>query len=87
MTKFYCSVSFARQYTYLGCPVIIFKKYCILLSEDLFTFTNSVDPDVLKSTHLGVSGIQRVNISHLFLFQLTVKNSSKYSFTVIDSYK
>ena len=21
------------------------KKYCILLSEDLFTFTNSVDPD------------------------------------------
>ena len=24
------------HYTYLGCQVIIFKKYCILLSEDLF---------------------------------------------------
>ena len=31
-----------------GCRVIIFKKYCILLSEDLFTFTNSVDPDEMQ---------------------------------------
>ena len=25
------------------------KKYCILLSEGLFTFTNSVDPDKMKN--------------------------------------
>ena len=59
-----------------GSQVIISKKYCILLSEDLFTFTNNVNPDemqrsimlhfirvrtVCQSTHLGVSGPQRVN--------------------------
>ena len=47
---------------------MIFKKYCILSSEGLFTFTNSVDPDemhfiwvfsVCKFTRLGVSQIQR----------------------------
>ena len=31
--------------TYLGVQVIIFKTSCILLSRDLFTITNSVDPD------------------------------------------
>ena len=51
---------------------MIFKKYCILLSEDIKSFQNSVDPDemqnyaafhqglhCLKSTP-GVPGIQRV---------------------------
>ena len=31
------------------CQVMIFKKYCILLSEDLFyLYTNSVDPDEMQ---------------------------------------
>ena len=62
------------------------KKNCILLSEDIFTFTNSVDPDetfiwvytVCKSSCLGVSHIQRVNpflaerLFHLVYIQLSL---------------
>ena len=50
------------------------KKYCFILSEDMFTFTNSVDPyemqhfiwvfTVCKSTHLGVSRVQWANICY-----------------------
>ena len=36
------------MYISMGCQVILFKIYCILLSEDLFTFTNSVDPDEMQ---------------------------------------
>ena len=40
-----------------GVRVIIFTKYCILLSEDRFTFTNSIDPDEMQhyaAFHLGL---------------------------------
>ena len=47
-----------------GYQVTIYKQYCVLLSEDLFNFTNSIDPDkmchfiwvyaVCESTRLGV---------------------------------
>ena len=40
-----------------GCHVTISKKYCVLLSEDLFTFTNDVDPDEMQhyaAFHLGL---------------------------------
>ena len=33
------------------------KKHCILLTEDLFTFTNSVDPDEMQ--HLGLHCLQK----------------------------
>ena len=47
--------------TYLGVSVYNYQKYFILLSEDLFTFTNSVDPDKMQhNTRLGVSQLQRV---------------------------
>ena len=44
------------------CQVIIFKKYCILLSEDFFTFTNSIDPDEMQhyaAFHLGLHCLQK----------------------------
>ena len=58
------------------------KKYCILLSEALFIFTNSVDLDEMQhyaAFHLGlhclqkllfrgVSIIQRVKLMNLCLF-------------------
>ena len=37
------------------------QKYCILLSEDLFTFTNSVDPDEMHqyaAFYLGLHCLQ-----------------------------
>ena len=43
------------------------KKYCILLSEYLFTFTNSVDPDEMQhfaAFHLGLHCLQK----YLFRF-------------------
>ena len=36
------------HYTYLGMSGYNFVKYCILSSEDLFTYTNSVDPDEMQ---------------------------------------
>ena len=47
---------------YLGCQVIIFQKYCILLSEYPFSFTNSVDPDEIQhyaAFHLGRHCLQK----------------------------
>ena len=54
---------------YLGVSGYNLKIYRINLSEDLFTITNSVDPEEMehfiwvftdcKSTHLGVSHIQK----------------------------
>ena len=48
--------------TYIGVSRYNFKiKYCILLSEDLFTFTNSVDPDEMQHNaafHLGLHCLQ-----------------------------
>ena len=38
------------------------KKYCILLSEDLFTYTNSVDPYKMPhcaAFHLGLRCLQK----------------------------
>ena len=38
------------------------KKYCILLSEDRFTFTNSVDPADMQHNaafHLGLYYLQK----------------------------
>ena len=34
-----------------GCQIIIFIFFCILLSKDHFTFTNSVDPDDDEMLH------------------------------------
>ena len=45
------------------CQVIAFKKYCILLTELHFTFTNSVDPDEMQhyaAFHLGLHCLQIV---------------------------
>ena len=46
------------HYTYQGCQVISFKKNIdFFLSEDLFTITNSVDPDEVPQDaafHLGL---------------------------------
>ena len=42
--------------TFPGVPGYNFKK-CIILSENLFTFTNSVDPDEMQhyaAFHLGL---------------------------------
>ena len=42
--------------------VILLKKYCILLSEDFFTFTNIVDPDEMPRSvafHLGLHCLQK----------------------------
>ena len=40
----------------------IYKKYCILLSDDLFTFTNSVDTDEMQhyaAFHLDLHCLQK----------------------------
>ena len=45
-----------------GCQVKIFKKYRILLSEDLFSFIDSVDPDEMQhcaAFHLGLHCLQK----------------------------
>ena len=39
-----------------------FQKHCILLSKDLFTFSNSVDPDEMQhcaAFHLGLHCLQK----------------------------
>ena len=44
--------------TYPEMSVYNFKRYCILLSEDLFTLPNSVDPDEMQhyvEFHLGLN--------------------------------
>ena len=64
---------------YMSRGVRLKPKKCILLSEYLFTFTNSVDPDemqhyaalhlglhCLQKTHLGVSRLQIVNCNMFF---------------------
>ena len=46
----------------LGCQVLIFKKYCIILSEDLFTLANSVDPNEMQhyaAFHLGLYCLEK----------------------------
>ena len=52
---------------YLGVSGYNFqKKYCIPLSEDLFTFTNSVDPDEMQhnaSFHRGLHCLKSQNYS------------------------
>ena len=52
-----------------GCHVNIFTKYCIRLSEDLFTITNSVDPDEMQHyaafhlcIHCLLSGVSRIRV-------------------------
>ena len=51
---------------YLGVAGYNFqKKYCILLSEDLFTFTNSVDLDEMQyyaAFHLGLQCLQKYSL-------------------------
>ena len=47
---------------YISKGVMIFKKYCILLSEICFTFTNSVDPDEMQhdaAFHLGLHCLRK----------------------------
>ena len=55
-----------------GCLVIICKKYCFLLSEIFFTFTNSVDPDEMQ---------------HCAAFHLDLHCLQKYSFSGFPEYK
>ena len=51
--------------TYLGCLVIFFQKYCILLSKDLFHLnTNTVDPDELQHYAAFHQGL---HFLHLYL--------------------
>ena len=48
--------------TYLGGQVIIFKIFCIILSKDFFTFTNSVDHDEMQHNaafHLSLHFLQK----------------------------
>ena len=52
---------------YLGFHVII-KKYCILLSEDLFTFASCVDPEEMQhfaAFHLGFHCLQKYSFRGL----------------------
>ena len=46
----------------------MFTKYCILLSEDLFTFTNSADSDEMQhyaAFHLGLHCLQKYSFRGL----------------------
>ena len=51
--------------TYIGVSGYNLKKNCILLSEDLFTFINSVDPDEMQhyaAFHLGLHCLQKYSL-------------------------
>ena len=51
--------------TYLGESGYNFQKYCIILSEDLFIYTNSVDPDKMQHNaafHLGLHCLKKYSL-------------------------
>ena len=66
------------------CQVIIFKKYSILLSEDLFSFTfkNSVDSDEMQhyaAFHLGIHCLQKYSYRSTRLGVLRIQRLNIYS--------
>ena len=56
------TINLGKSFVHIkGCQVIILKKYCILLSEDMF-YLYSVDPDEMQhyaAFHLGLHCLQK----------------------------